>query len=215
MDILISGKVSGVAEVEAMLNRAPKVFKSALKGWLLSEKTKFLGKKGKDGVFRKKIMSRHRWRDSKKWDTKVINNFNGKLYENNGSAGMSLHMGVLYTNQRRIHKGLEFLEEGGDLSSRKYMVFPTEQYKNTEKHYTIFKSYMARNMLYMHHSNGMIVYISKKTGEAMWVGLLRIRVNYKHEFTKEFNAYSPGMTERGKIRIDRAVTQVANGKYNV
>jgi hypothetical protein len=135
MDLGITGKVNGAADVARLMSIAPGLYMRYLRAWLVDERARFLG--GKDSKRQQRpgyrgalAAKRHAWRRGGTWSKRITNLFKGYV---NGTAldNLQLRMGLGLGHPNKLTRALELMATGGTTSSNKYM--PVPMYANLAK----------------------------------------------------------------------------------
>lgn len=238
MDLLIMAKVHGDDKVRRMFATAPGVFRNEYLRWLLKENEMFIGSKKMDGAFRRKLYAQRRWSDQGQWRSQVANLFKGIVVDpvngqrvnfktlnanvagtgfNTAGISMSLRMGLLYRQQKQIHKALEFLEEGGPISSSKYMPIPIAG-RGMVKPYQKFQYWLKTGMFNVVYKGGLAYYFLKGKGKKdrdalAFVGYKRTNVRFAHRFSMAFENRKPGIEVRAQAATNIAVEKAERVGY--
>lgn len=239
MDIAIQGKVIGDDKVMRMFKAMPSVFRYEYLKWLNFESGQFIGNKKHDGDIKNFLNRQRRWSDKKGWRSQVVGLFKGVVtdpitgkFVNYGSIkatmgsgtglgstgiSMNLRMGMLVRNKKQIHRAMEFLEEGGEISSSKYMPVPLAGL-GLSKPYEKFKYWLKTGQLFVVYRGGKAFYFFKKKkaalevggkqGRLMFVGYKRTHVKFHIHFNQAWQARQPGVISRGEAATNRAVAEV-------
>lgn len=243
--VQLTGKVTGRETVETMLGNITPKAQSAMLGWLNMERRNFIGVKGRDGIVRRTLNNKLTWNTGKAWRTQVVNLFNGKIIDpitggmvtrkrmtagtfsgvRGGGAGagitgkgisMTLQMGVLYRNRKKIHEALEALENPHTVTSAKYMPIPVKGL-GLAKAKENFKYWMSRGMFTVVYKNGLAFYFLNKPGQPndrkdlKFVGRKQVNIRFSHRFTDMFTREQPGMLTRGAAAFEKGMKEVPNG----
>ena len=228
MELLIMGKVTGVEKVKEMFNKAPDVFRKNILSWLLKENEMFIGSKKTDGVFRRELMKRKTWAQGQSWSSRIVKLFKGMVVDaltgqvinqksiatgaGTGVMGrgfsMTCKMGMFYRNKKSIHTALEFLEEGGSISSDKYMPVPVKGI-NIENPGGKFRQWLSTGQFKVIYKNGLALYFLQS--RLMFVGRKMVQINYAHHFNQMFDARRTGIDYRAAIAVDKAATEAQHG----
>jgi hypothetical protein len=183
MEVVIMGKVHGMKDVEKMFASCPGILRNELLNWLLFENRLFIGDKKISGAVRNRLERTKTWISGQGWKTQVSGLFKGYVVDpltnqrvsyrainkSNLVAGtglfgsgisMVLKMGLLYTNQKPIHKAVESLTEPHNVTSEKYMPIPVKGL-NISKPYAKFKWWLKSGKFRVAYKNGMAFYFWK------------------------------------------------------
>lgn len=234
------GRVLNADTVKQKLTGSPAVYREEILSWLLNENTSFIGSKTKTGLIRQRLYDKRRWSDSGTWRKQVVNLVNGKIIDPltgqvvtrkglvsakgtggglfNQGISMNLKMGVMYRNQKQIHKAMEFLEEGGTISSDKYMPVPVHG-SNMVKAFEKFRYWLKNNMFTVIYKNGVALYFlnnkrggvlegEKMKGKLMFVGKKSININFKIGLRNAFEARKGAMISRGELAVDKGTKRL-------
>lgn len=238
-EVIIAARVINKEQFQANLARAPGLVKESIFKWLVYEGTAFIGTRTKDGIMRREMSRKTKWLGGQ-WRSQVMGLFKfrvvdaitgqaisrkGLIVDKSGMLGggafgtgisMSLKMGMMYNTQKQIHKAMEFLESGGDITSNKYMPIPLKD-SGIGKAYTKFKSWLKAGDFYVLYKGGKAFYFLKRAtlrsekeslGKLMFVGLKRVKINWHHSFNQKWSLRQIGVIDRAGAAVDRAIAKV-------
>lgn len=237
-DIVITGKVIGDEKVKRMFNAMPAIFRTEYLKWLGFEITHFIGSRKQNGAIRNYLEKQKRWSDKKSWASKVIGLFKGVVIDpltgrlvsqksigsvmGSGTGAMSTgismtaRMGMLAKNKKQIHRAMEFLEEGGEISSSKYMPVPVSG-MGISKPYQKFQHWLKSGQFFVVYRGGKAFYFFKKKkgelevggkiGKLMFVGYRRTNIKFHIRFNESWKNRQPGVEMRGQAATNRAVAE--------
>lgn len=236
MELLIMGRVIGADELHKKMDSWPGIYHHKILSWLMFENEKFIGTRKSAGAMRNKLLRKQRWIGGL-WENKVVHLLKGRIVDalgggivthktiNAAGAGggllrsglsMVLQMGVLYRNRKKIHEALEFLEEGGNISSEKYMPVPVKGSMMT-KAYGKFQHWMSSKILSVAYRNGVALYFlnkkatGEKAGKLVFVGLRRASIKWQMLLKQSFEARRGAIVGRGIGIINEATKKAQNG----
>ena len=237
---IIQGKVKGTKEVIEALNFMPEKFLKRLHVWLQDEKGRFLGTRGYRGKvyksgFRQSLAKKRLKRRDGTWAKQVAGLFSGEVRYSNNINKLKLKMGIL-PRKHQLKRAMEFLAEGGSISSGKEMPIP--MYRNIEAAgyhgpfiggnvnsgltSKAFKAFANRNQLAPLSKGGVTYYFNKKAKrnskgqfdreDLLFMGVhgitVRKTLTNRFDFEKRFYSKKEKMIVRGQKKIDRAVKDV-------
>lgn len=135
----IEGKKKGFKEVEAGINRAPKIYFHHLRRWMEEERAIMLGSKSSDkkkrrgyrDILANKPRSKFGMQTRGKWSKRVANLFKGGVPYVNRIGDLQLSMGLISKSQHQLIQALKLLNKGGVSRSSKFMPIPI--YRNLAK----------------------------------------------------------------------------------
>jgi hypothetical protein len=241
MELLIMGKVLNGDAVRNKLNAAPSAYRAEILDGLLKINRDFIGDKKAIGLIRRKMYAKDTWSSGSLWKSKVVNLMKGRVMDpltgqtvtrkgmlNLKTAGagtgllrqgisMNLQMGVMYRTKKKIDTALEFLEEGGTITSEKYMPIPVKG-GNLGKSYQKFQYWMKSGQLQVVYRNGIALYFFKnkkgalgqESGKLMFVGRKKIDVKFKLGMRRAFEANKAKMNNRLEQSVNDATKRVNN-----
>lgn len=231
----IKGKVTGIKEVSTAFGKAPRNFTKGVLGSLLTERDMFVGKRGRDGTFTKKLMRKTSLHGNK-WPRNIARIFGGRVDGGERFNGMKLVMGVgeskrsKYRNKAGYGIGtyqgipfpqvMEFLNVGGLIAPKthQFMIIPI--YRNLpnggRKARSQWKAMLANKSLEFVRDGARLYYFKKNgTGDdrdLMFIGVRRAVVGRQYNFEGSWSRRLPGVYNRLGKRVDRIVTRINKGK---
>ena len=229
--ITIQGRLKNDKEIARALGRSPKTMQRYLRAWLIDERARFVGGKDSRGKRRKgyrNILENRRLRKRPgTWATQVTGLFKGYVNARR-MQNMEMRAGVGLNNPRQIHKALWKLQEGGSITSSKYMPIPI--YKNISKvgvtrgfwRGKVFKRMIQKGDIVGLQSGGDIYYFDKdfrrrrgagfKRSGLLFIGTKRISVSKqftgRYDFYGRFERMRPAMLNRARGVVDRATRKI-------
>ena len=226
----IKGRVIGDRKLRVALATAPGKYRTGLFSWLMGERKKFVGDKGADGVFRKKLRRKISKR-GKPWELRIIRNFKGYISGENQIDSMRLTMG-LPDSKKKIFEGLRMLGTGGTITSSKFMIVPI--WENLRKigitgaAHRHFKEMMShrfgrgpgrgglKQLLYVREGGRMYFFDADQPGVGdglLYIGVKRVVVKRQFNFEGDWDRRIPKVLIRGQKRVDRTTKQIEKGSY--
>lgn len=241
MELEIKGALAGRDEVKAMINAAPEVFIRYLRRSLNNAAVYFIGRKkgarpkrgqftgkgsraksrewkqkfvdpAKHGLIRAQLHNK-RTGIGKAYSDKFLNTAFNYRIENSDRIEMKLRAGTLYTEKKKVHEIIEFLEQGGTIHSSKYMPVPI--YENISSkpagfkgYQGIFKFLLKNKRLSQMFKNGRVYYVDKTTGKLLFVGTKSISVAKQFEFYGKWNEAQSKIISDLHVSIDNACRDV-------
>ncbi len=232
----IKSSIKGDKEVIAALNEFPKLFMGVTRTWLKNERAQFLG--GKDakgkirsGGYRNLLMKKSLRRRGGTWSGRMAGLFKGVIPFANNINDLKLKMGIL-ARPHQLIRALEFLFEGGTITSTKEMPVPI--YKNlAEKGYRgpwsignvrsglaskAFARFIAQDRLVRISKGNRALYFDKRARnvggtfdrkDLLFIGVhsIKVRRTLKGalDFYRKFDRAFPRMVRRGQKAVDKAV----------
>lgn len=232
--IAMTGRVHNAAQVSRAIGRAPDLFRKKLLGGLLSERDQFVGSKGKDGVFTKKIMRKTSMKGTP-WPRNIARIFGGRVDGGERIEGMRLVMGVgeskrfKYRHKEGYGIGLysgmpftsviDFLSTGGTIQSRnkEFMIMPIyRNFQNKKKIGAQWKSMIANHELAFVREGNRLYYFRKNgygdDRDLLFIGIKSATVKRQYDFYGDWNKRLPRVGSRLQKKIDKAVDIINKGK---
>jgi hypothetical protein len=236
----IQGRLKGDKEVIAALNRAPGTFLFQLRRWLEDERANMLGGKDSTGKIRKgyrEILSNiPAKKKGRKWSKRVSNLFKGSIPYVKNINDLKLSMGLLSRKRHQLQTALEFLGEGGTITSSRKMPVPfirnirSSGYSagmsmgsvKTGLKSKAFKFFMDNDRLTRIEDGGVTLWFDKnkrlKRGDGfrenalLFIGLRGVKVEKRlvgrRDFFARWDRISMASVNRGQTAVDKAVRQV-------
>jgi len=232
---VIRGKVIGADRVSWMMGKAPEDVSIGVFSGFIRGRNQFIGtarKKGNvSGLVRRRIERIKNWggrispkQNSDTWTRQFSSLMKGRVDGNSRDLKtLSLHVGVLYRDKKRIHEAAEIMGSGGAINSPgKYMIVPI--YANlqrvgimlkTGKSGEALRKYMAMGKMFVLKRGGKVLYYDSdlwRQGERgsalMFIGMKTSNVKRKFDFDGQWNKFSPRFMKLVGQGIDRAVKRL-------
>ena len=233
--LVIEGKVTGQKKLSRLMSFAPEVYKRRLKHQLRIEHESFIGKRGKPGLFRRKLLrkrlsgGRKSRRGGPGWSSQVIGLFTGRVFGSiYGTMDIGMVLGSDPKRKRQIHKALELLGEGGSISNSKEMIVPV--YDNLRSVGISPKTMTGgRSKLdFYRRQRGALVRLTTgsftkyydaqllKAGDnvhaLMFLGLHKVRIKRQFNFAADWKRREPKAISRLQKAVDRGTKDINRGK---
>ena len=212
--IEIKTTLTGGQYIKSMFQLAPEKFLQATRGWLFSEKKKFIGDEKTDGSFRRSVMNKKRSGRSGTWPKNVAKLFKGYVTGTNNIGTLKLTMGIAMNNPSVFTQAIAGMQDGYSVSSPNFMIQPI--WKNLEqkgifkKQHAAFKEMLAAGELEIINARGRLMIFEKYgRGTLLWRGVKNITVPKKIDFYEKWNNTIPAVTNRGQVAVDNVVKKMA------
>jgi len=234
----IEGRMTGAHELARLLGYAPEIYRGQLIAAMKKERDGFVGtRRGEGGIFRNKLLRKRLWggREGRyggdRWSSNVAGLFRGKVtappLRSRGVGDIVLGMGVFYRRQKRIHEALEFLAQGGTITSAGEMIIPI--YKNVQARDWKPKTGSSGGSLALYQrlhetvriqSGGISYYYDKEgikagdwEGSLLFIGVHRITIKKAFDFKGDWESRKSRVIERMKKAVDYATRKVQRMEY--
>lgn len=210
-DVLITGKISG-DEVQGLMRRSPRVFSRYINKFLFKEARVFIGDKKKDGIVRRQFANKLTAKNQP-WETKMVHLFNF-AFNDKGNLDRTLEMGILANNKKHIHEVLQYLGEGGEVTSDKFMPIPIWQNLGADikKQHGLFLWKMKAGDLFTVYKNGKAYYFDKNEPDkgALWYGVKAITIKKKYKFDELWTRRSRNLNKRADKMLAKAISTASS-----
>jgi len=150
----LEGRLYGLKEIQTMYAAAPGAFFKAIRHRMYSERKRYIGTRGFEGKFRKKILAKKHsgtgaFKRDGTWPRNVAAAFKGYLRGDKAINTMEMHMGTGLLHPTRFSRGLAMMDQGytGDRTiSGNGKNMPLPVYKNLMNFYPGAMSRAFRDM---------------------------------------------------------------------
>jgi len=227
--IQLAGKETGTKELGRAMDTAPLLFRGMATAQLKRERNSFVGKRGADGIFTRKIMRKKLSgdRESGTWSRKVAKLFRGKVSVGNAARAedIKLGMGLFHRSDKDIFKALELFQTGGTVTSSGLMIIPA--YYNLNRIGVKVKTGSApfggshsgnalntmikANNIVTIRRGGRVLFYNKtmldagKPYSVMFFGVKRVTVKKQFDFIADWSRRIPKVVNRLQKSMDRGV----------
>jgi hypothetical protein len=215
----VTVKVFDQADLKVMFRIAPEQYRKTLIGWMIREKGFFVGdKKGKDGVFTRKMMAKDLSNNKGKWAYNVAKSFKGYVNNTNNIHGMTLRMGVNLSGKSMFGQQIAKMQDGYKQNVvGNWMIIPNYEEmffaRPRKKAMEMFHDLVNNQKLFIVAHAGKIYYIDKASNELMFTGVKNITVPKQFNFMEDWESRQPQVIDRGMKAIDKTTNELAQGKF--
>jgi hypothetical protein len=235
MEVLVMGRVHNAEAIRNKILGIPVEVKAEVFEGMMKINRDFIGDKKMAGLMRRKLYARNTWRNSKLWETRVVNLLKGKVVDPLGGqvltrksffsakkaglgggmfgAGISMRllMGVMYRTKKKLDEALEFFETGGTVTSDKYMPIPVKG-GDIGKAYTKFKYWLRAGKFTVIYKNGLAFYFlrngPRSRDDLKFVGRKNVNIKFKLQMKQNFAMNESKMQKRLADSIDAATRRL-------
>jgi len=237
----LRGKIIGDKQVIKAINFMPETFIGFLSIWMQNEGGRFIGTRGAKGKnftkgYRNAIKKRRLKRRPGYWASQIAGLFRWDLPFAKRVNDLTLTMGVMRKGRHQLKEALEFLSQGGTITSSSEMPIP--MYKNlktsgyrggisegsvkTGLKSKAFRKHIETGKLVGLKKGGNTYYFNKDAqrnnrgkfsrSDLLFIGVHSITVRKmltgRLDFKAQFNKKKGKMVERGQRAVDRATKKV-------